>query len=1040
MIINKIKSSLSIALLMMACGCQNPDKKQAVAQHQSEGTESANQSKITQDQSEGTESAIQSKVTESAIQSFETAELPSWLSSDKNSRLQLSKEVFQHGENALLWEGHQDSFLQVDKSTPGLGIAEDVKEFRVWVYSEKAGGKLQIQAGDAQQFDDPQGTYQIVDYHLNFTGWRSLWIKFDEVGSMLKNGESTSLENKGEHHISAIRLQAMNKSSDRLYFDNLEVSDKSIPHGCLGNLQIPEIVNSLENRHNFPWVALKLERDVQEFQNFTYNEQALEQIMKRIKDVLANGIGKKSKAIQGYREFSSKVSTDSKGKTHGPAIYSHIVERYYRLKGFPGIHSSKLNGALAYCADKFIETGDESWGQLYISYLDFRSEKGYAFGSATMNRVFEAKNAANYLDSLIKMKDYIGEDRLGREAAEIRWMCGYNYLYSLEKEPVDADKILGDMQTLMVAIYLQPQTSLEDKKSKLYDFTKFQEIINLTMTPGVDSLERTHIVKPDYSIWHHGMEMTYSYGYAAAHRYMKYYYILAGSPAALEKDTAQGIISYYGDLFTAKGAGSYMGSRGNGVGHIQLYAEILAYATVSGVKGAKPILKAYLERNTFGLKDLPKDLQVYVREEVLNKPDLKAYDIVSGTHVRPFAATLVQHGKAYTAVIRGFNEDVSTSEIFLGRENAANIYGQQQNNGFLQLYSAEGPGKSGLKLNGGGWDWSLYPGATTLKMTTDQIEQELTHGKFKFEGETLSGGLAHFNKAGIYFQELNGGQKHLLKNLKGNKSWFFFEDLIVCLGSNIKLSGAKQALVTTLFQYHHDKKDQNLVFDTYIDGAHKIRQGVFAETPLAAKAVSISDPAGNSYYIPFESNVIIKRGLQKSRVPRAKNIISEGYVSTAWIDHGINPLDAGYEYTVLPQEKLEKYEAFNKRELYTVLQKDEKAHIVKNNKTIGYVVLEGGQLNKGPLTMSKNPLLLMLSQEAELMRLGLADPQLNLELEKVSGNQRSIAHSIRLKGVWNKVKCLNNPEMKIQLSVVNNETVLSLNCINGESYDLELNK
>jgi chondroitin-sulfate-ABC endolyase/exolyase len=354
------------------------------------------------------------------------------------------------------------------------------------------------------------------------------------------------------------------------------------------------------------------------------------------------------------------------------------------------------------------------------------------------------------------------------------------------------------------------------------------------------------------------------------------------------------------------------------------------------------------------------------------------------------------------------------------------------------LYSAEGPEKSGLKLNGGGWDWSLYPGATTLKMTTDQIEQELTHGKFKFEGETLSGGLAHFNKAGIYFQELSGIKKHLLKNLKGNKSWFFFEDIIVCLGSNIKLSGAKQPLVTTLFQYHHDKKDQNLHFDTYIDGEHKIRQGEFLETPLLDKAKSISDPVGNSFYLEPGNNVLIKRGLQKSRVPRAKNIVSEGYVSTAWIDHGINPLDAGYEYAILPQEKLEKYETFNKRGLYTVLQKDEKAHIVQNNKTIGYAVLEGGQLNKGPLTMSENPLLLMLSQEADLIRLSLADPQ--LKLEKVSESQRSIAHRIQLKGVWNKVKCLNNPEMKIQLSIINNETELSLDCLNGESYDLELSK
>ena len=976
------------------------------------------------------------------LQSFEEVTVPSYLSHDKESKLAASKKVFQHGKQSLFWQGDEDSYIQINTESPRLAVPEKIKELRLWIYSEAPGGLLQIKAGDPTQFDQANGTYQQIDYHLNFKGWRSLWVQFDKLGTFLKDGQLVKREEFGDNQISALRFQAQNKKSKALYFDNLEVTDAPIPHGCLGNLQLPEIVNTLENRHNFPWVALDVKRNDKEYKGFSYEEKELEQIMERIKAVLKTGIGNKHKAKRAYDAFVKQVWIGDQGKTHGPGIYSHIVERYYRLKGFAGIHSQNMNGALMYCADKFLETGDDQWRKTYLSYLDFRSEKGYQYGSATMNRVFEAKNAANYLDSLIKMKDYLGDERLRREAEEIKWMCGYNYLYSTEKEPVDADKMLGDMQTLIVAIYLQPQRTSEEKKSKMYDFTKFQELIKLSMIPGIKSEQRSYIVKPDYSIWHHGMEMVYSYGYAAAHRYMKYYYILHGTQAQLNPAMADGIVNFYADLFTSKGSGSYMGSRGNGIGGINQYSEILAYAAMCQVKNAKKILKSYLHTQAFNLDDLPLETQDFIRDQVLNNQSSNSYPIAQGTHVRAFAATLVHHGKNYTATMRGFNETVSTAEIFLGRENAANIYGQQQNNGFLQIYTPDGPVQSGLELNGGGWDWSLYPGATTLKLTTDEIENDLTHGKFTFERPTLSGGLAHFNKHGLYYQELYGKEKFALESLRGHKSWFFFDGLIVCLGSGISVSGTQAPLVTNLFQYHHHRKRPNLLFKTYSKEGEEIHKGEFPEKVLKEKEITISDPGGNSYYLKSSSSLHIKQGLQKSRVPRFKNPITEGYVSTAWLNHGVNPSNAEYEYAITPQQDLEESSKFDDRTSYQVLQKDAKAHIVTHpgSKTIAYVILEAGSIDKGPLVGSENPVLAMFSKQGEELKLTITDPQLQFKANEVANKNRAIHHVLQIKGEWRRVQCINKPNLKIQISKQAGVTELSFDCIDGQSYDLLLFK
>ena len=975
----------------------------------------------------------------SEILSFEDPSFSTWLNCDTNSTFELSNEHFQHGQNSLLWSCSENGFIQLNQQTPGLTNPEKVKELRVWIYSEQPGGHLEIQAGDPEQFDRQDGTYQSVDYQLNFQGWRSLWVKFNLDGQLIANGQKTSLSSDSQIPINSIRLKAINKKSNNLYFDNLEVSEKPIPHGRLGNLQMPEIKNDPTNRHNFPWIALDHELDQQELQDFNFKEADLQQIMQRLKLILAKGIGKRGKAKKGFEHFEKMVNIDAQGRTRGPAIYSHIVERYYKQNGAPGIHTNTINGALAWSAAQYLATGDETWKQRYISYLDFRHDKGYAYGSAAMNLVFEAKNAANYLDSLIKMRPHLDDQRLRREADGIRWMCGYKYLYSKDKAPVDADKILGDMLTLMVATYLQPQSTLQEKKRKLYDFSKFKEIIDLTTAPGISNDKRAHIVKPDYSIWHHGMEMTYSYGYAAAHRYMIYYYVLHGTPAALDPKTAKGIIAYYADLFTSEGQGSYMASRGLGPGSINSYAQMLSYAVVANIDLAKSVLKGFLQANTLSINKLPKTLQSDLKEKLSNNTTITPYTVAQGTHSRPYAALLTHHNENSTAVIRGINQGVASSEIFLKDVNAANLYGQQQNNGFLQLYSPEGPQKSGLDLNGGGWDWSLYPGATTAKLNHQQRKENLSHGKIKFESETLSGGLSHFNKSGLFYQELTASKQHLLKNLSGHKSWFFFDDTIICLGSNLSLSGVDAPLVTTLFQYHHDKTNTSLPF--YTANGHQEHSGPIKESVLANNNEALISPAANAFSVFSQDPIKIKRALQKSYDHKNRQNETSGYVSSAWIDHGHNPQNASYEYLIKTQAEKTNLTSLNKDLIYTVLQKDDAAHIVKHipSSSTAYTILKDGiSLPSGPLLNSEKPLLIMISEDKETMKVTVCDPRLKISAADIT--DRSTIHKILLKGQWQNATCSKDPDALLSLQVKDSATELTIRCIDGKSYDMILNK
>jgi len=57
---------------------------------------------------------------------------------------------------------------------------------------------------------------------------------------------------------------------------------------------------------------------------------------------------------------------------------------------------------------------------------------------------------------------------------------------------------------------------------------------------------------------------------------------------------------------------------------------------------------------------------------------------------------------------------------------------------------------------------------------------------------------------------------------------------------------------------------------------------------------------GNGYYIPnaAEQGLSVAIGLQTSRDHRDRKNTSARY-ATAWLDHGVDPNDKGYEYTIL---------------------------------------------------------------------------------------------------------------------------------------------
>ncbi|KAJ7379182.1 hypothetical protein OS493_017681 [Desmophyllum pertusum] len=155
-----------------------------------------------------------------------------------------------------------------------------------------------------------------------------------------------------------------------------------------------------------------------------------------------------------------------------------------------------------------------------------------------------------------------------------------------------------------------------------------------------------------------------------------------------------------------------------------------------------------------------------------------------------FAALSVHRRKDWAVTVKGFNKFVWDFE---GATKTANseeaLTAHDVNNG---------------------WDWTKIPGATTMSLTLQQARLKKARtfsplssaGGVTYHGpEPLSSGVfgMDFHQPKYQFFEKNHRYPNIKLHFK--KSVFFYQNVLVCLGSNIRIeSGSGIKAQTTLFQ------------------------------------------------------------------------------------------------------------------------------------------------------------------------------------------------------------------------------------------------
>ncbi|MDR1809751.1 MAG: chondroitinase [Prevotella sp.] len=391
---------------------------------------------------------------------------------------------------------------------------------------------------------------------------------------------------------------------------------------------------------------------------------------------------------------------------------------------------------------------------------------------------------------------------------------------------------------------------------------------------------------------------------------------------------------------------------------------------------------------------------------------------------------------------------------FWGAEiyKSENRFGRYQSHGCLEITYKNSLASSGYPTNktGGGWDWNVIPGTTTVHYTSwqEMMPNKNTSDRFDQYTKTknFSGALA-FGNCGIFatdFDQIDnwGSQRFTPTNLVFKKSMFCFDNMIVSLGSDISSSGtyaSDMITATNLFQNIVSSSSGDLI----VNGNVKVKP--YSETMGTSAGNWLITPQGTGYYV-FGNNdaLVIKYDAQTTPKETGADYAAPTTslnAAKAYLNHGVKPSSKSYSFAVFPETTPGAMQSLTAQigneggNLFRVEAQTASLHAVSYQPQLitGYSFFAAAtNLPFGVVKSTTSQHLLMVKSDTVANRYYLAacNPNLNPQTDAVFGWKATPTQTtLTLKGEW---KAITETEGVSFAEPANNETQVSIVMKEGE--------
>jgi chondroitin-sulfate-ABC endolyase/exolyase len=374
------------------------------------------------------------------------------------------------------------------------------------------------------------------------------------------------------------------------------------------------------------------------------------------------------------------------------------------------------------------------------------------------------------------------------------------------------------------------------------------------------------------------------------------------------------------------------------------------------------------------------------------------------------------------ALAKGFSRNITHGETY----SRNNRFGRFLSHGSL-IIQREGQVESGYVEDG--FDWTAIDGATTVHHPLKRYKS--SRGTEMFRNNVgFMGGLSHCGWNGIFVAPVSGPEGRN-PDLRAQKSFFFFDKLIVCLGTGIFNKDKYDMTRTTLFQKYLKSKSMPM----WVNG-REISAFPVNPTALSSKASWLIDPYGTGYYVFPGQKVYYDRKHQQSRDQQDKKDTAGDFAS-AWIEHGLNPQGETYRYAVMMDAVPAEMNKLAAKLTFSVVRQDQLAHVVAWGDHWGAVFFTGMKNIKSPLVDAvQRACLVMSEKQGDGYCLSVSDPDLNLYKSGAHGLKSKVTPlAVMLHGNW---KLADNAGGVKVIARNDGNTLLRIACQNGFSYSVKL--
>ena len=296
------------------------------------------------------------------------------------------------------------------------------------------------------------------------------------------------------------------------------------------------------------------------------------------------------------------------------------------------------------------------------------------------------------------------------------------------------------------------------------------------------------------------------------------------------------------------------------------------------------------------------------------------------------------------------------SERVIGAEscNSENIQGYYMGDGATFLYQTQNEYLDIFPF----WDWKKIPG-TTVQQDNDTLPV-LTARGYRIESNFVGGVSDGQNGIAVMDYNRNG--------LQARKSWFMFDDKVVCLGAAI--SSSEGLPVTTS------------VNQSFLNG------DVVIKTEKGEKTGSESEELKNPLWILHDNiGYLFPKGgnlqLQTREVNGSWHWVATRYpedilkagIFKLWFEHGTNPKSESYEYLIVPNAKRDKMVELENQSPFEIQNgKDIQEVVSSNGDLAGVVFYKSGKSNVfGGIEVDK-PCVVLLKKSGDELTVSVSDP------------------------------------------------------------------